>query len=256
MPRCCTLSSTVPLECRAPQPTPSLIPAGPPLVNTTDTESPSQANKRNPAAARRAFSLFEMLVVMAIIALLIAISPAMLAGLAGNSGVSGGVQTSAAAVTLARSEASLAGGAARLAIDVDPDSKHYLQRLVVLKEFIREDGESGWRPASSMMFLPKGVFLYLPYVGGDQKMTYQFSNLEAPTQWIYFEYDTNGRLQLPVGSDRPQLVLISGVLSEGNRRSLSVTETGKKGMSGFVLRKSGSVSFFPSAPTLPTHGTP
>ena len=201
----------------------------------------------------RAFSLVEVLVVLAIISILIALSPALFRGLLVSSGVSGGTEVAASVVGLARSEAQLAGGAARLVVDVDSRSENYLQRMAVVREFEHPDGTVEWRAVTEMKFLPAGVFLYEPYVGGEQRMTFQFSRAEPETEWIYFEFDSMGRLIIPIdqNSERAQLVFIQGQLDGAAERSLTVSERGQDGMMGFVLRKSGAITFFPSKPTAP-----
>ena len=202
----------------------------------------------------KGFSLVEILTVLAIVSVLLVLAPALFQGLLVSSGVRAGTEVAAGVVGLARSEAQLSAGASRLVVDVDPSSPNYLQRMAVVREFENEDGTRVWSPTSDMKFLPAGVFLYQPFVGGEQTMTFQFSRLEEPNEWIYFEFDSLGRLKLPIGpdSERAQLVFIQGHLDESSgQRSLTATESGQQGMMGFILRKSGSTTFFPSAPTLP-----
>ena len=199
------------------------------------------------------FSLVEILVVITIIAILLALSPALFQGLLRSSGVSGGTEVAAGVVGLARSEAQLSAGATRVVVDVDSNSPNYLQRMAIVREFELEDGTREWAPTSDMKFLPEGVFLYEPFVGGERTMTFQFSRFEELTDWIYFEFDSLGRLKLPIDqeSERAQLVFIQGRLDGSGERSLTVTESAREGMMGFILRKSGGITFFPSTPTAP-----
>lgn len=199
----------------------------------------------------KGFSLFELLAVLAIVAVLLAMTPTLFQGLLTSTGVSGGAEIAASVVALARGEAQLSAGEARLVIDVGSGSPGYLQRMAVAREVELEDGTRKWLPTSSAKFLPGGVFLYQPFVGGDQSMTFQYSSSEEPTEWIYFAFDSLGRLQVPLNqnSERSQLVFIQGELDESS--SLVVTEGARKAMTGFVLRKSGSITFFPSTPTAP-----
>ena len=217
---------------------------GPPRA--TKSKEMVQLFRSTKERRKDAFSIVEMLLVIAVISVLLAFSPALFEGLLSSSGVSGGSEVAASAVALARGEA-------RLAFDVDPNSPGFLKRMAIFREYESESGKREWGPVSEAKFLPPGVFLYRPLVGGEGTMLAKFSNAESPTEWIYHEFDSLGRLYAPISENRvrAQLVFISGHVDESGKRELVVSEGGKKGMTGFVLRKAGSVTFFPGTPTAP-----
>ena len=117
-----------------------------------------------------------MLAVLAIVAVILAMTPTLFQGLLTSSGVSGGAEIAAGIVAEARSEAQLSTGEVRLVVDTHPGSPGYLQRMAVAREVEFDDGSRKWVPTSSAKFLPGGVFLYEPYVGGEQTMTFQYSS--------------------------------------------------------------------------------
>lgn len=208
---------------------------------------------------RQGFSLAELLVVLAVVSLLLALTPTLFQGLLTSTGVSGGVDIASAAVASARSEAGLSGEDVRLAIDVDPISPHYLHRLVVIKLIQPEDESESekWVPVSNMILLPKGIFFHPDYIGGTQSMTFQYSSAEPEINWSYFSFNFAGQLKTPVGATRSQLVVTKAESSnQQGQRTITIAEADEKGMQGFVLRRSGAITHFPTRPTLPSQPEP
>lgn len=194
----------------------------------------------------RGFSLVEILAVIAVIALLLGASVGSMQGIVNGSGVRGAVSLASGIVELARTEATLRGGGARIIIDADPTSPGYLRRIAVVRGVREDDGSISWQVASRPQQLPEHTFFSEEFSGGFGSMQFAFpGDGGGNSECLFFEYDHRGRLVPAAGGGLTKAVFVRGrVLPDG---TLEVPDSLELGRQGFILRPAGNVTHFDSA---------
>lgn len=192
------------------------------------------------------FSLIELLAVIAVLAMVLAIGAPSMQSVVNGSGVRGAVNVAGSAVEHARLEALRHGGGARIVIDADPNSEHYLRRIAVLSGQ-RQQGTTGWKMNYRPLVLPDRAYFYPEYSGGFATMQYDFrdggwQDGTKGSPCYYFEYDSQGRLVPPNASGVSQAVFVGGVV-RGNGE-LDVPPADQAGRGGFILRRAGNLTYF------------
>ena len=156
--------------------------------------------KQRPATHAAGFTLIEVLTVIAIISILMTAGAIGLGNLTAGKGTSSAIATSESLFEEARTIAISKRCKARVLVDVgDPDSEHYLRRLVISHEEINADGSVNndvWVISNRGYSMPSGTFFSKIYSkkedGGAVDTVKLSTGIPTAYQSTYASYEFNG----------------------------------------------------------------
>lgn len=213
------------------------------------------------AAARRGFSLVEVLTVIAIIAILMAAGAIGLGNLNAGKGTASAIASCESLFEEARTIAVSKRCKARVMVFADPKKTNHLQRVVIVHEEINPDGTvkpDSWILASRGYDMPKGTYFSQEFstleAGGKiPEFTLTTAKTEYAGNYYYYEFNGEGIFD-KAGSS---FVIGSGVRPKG--KEPKTTPSSKRDFVGFVIWRNGRTSTFRSPgqiPNLPDSNQP